>query len=51
MLCLLFRLGSFRTLGADQGQKVFRVEGVLTNGLLPRGTQDDIYAPVTGEDD
>jgi len=54
MQCLLlFGLGSFLcscVLGADQGQKVFRVEGVLTLGLLSRGTQDDIYAPVTGQD-
>ena len=50
---LLFGLGSFPCcciLGADQRQRVFRIEGVLTKGLLSRGTQDDIYPPVTGED-
>ena len=35
--------------GVNQSQIVFRIERVTMSGLLPRGAQGDVHAPVVGQ--
>src|SRR5229473_111113 len=40
----------FSALGADQRQEIFGVKRVEASGLLSRGTQGDVNAPIVGQD-